>query len=189
MWDPQWDEARKRRVVAAAFAIHRIKGVRGAVERALEALGMSAGIVEWWEAEPIGRRGTFDVTVYAAEHLYDDSLALLDERVQQAAITAVRATKPKSRTFTFRLGLEPQARLRVGALATLRRRPRVNAVPFARLALDTSQRVGAVAVMRRRPTVSATPRLDLKPVARLGLGAVVTLRRRVQIYARLQEPA
>jgi phage tail-like protein len=37
-WNPEWSEDIKRRVIAESIAIHRRKGTRGAVRRALEAI-------------------------------------------------------------------------------------------------------------------------------------------------------
>lgn len=41
VWDDNWDEVKKRRVIAASVMIHRKKGTIGAVRATLEALGVS----------------------------------------------------------------------------------------------------------------------------------------------------
>ena len=48
-WDPEWSEAQKRQVIKDAPALHKLKGTRGAVERAIEALGFGATLREWFE--------------------------------------------------------------------------------------------------------------------------------------------
>lgn len=60
-WSPDWTEAQQRAAVAASFTVHQLKGTRGAVRRAVEAIYASARITEWFEngSEP----GTFDVDV------------------------------------------------------------------------------------------------------------------------------
>lgn len=48
-WDSTWSEAQKRAAIAAAREVHRIKGTRGAVRRAIEATGVNAELSEWFE--------------------------------------------------------------------------------------------------------------------------------------------
>lgn len=116
VWDPTWPIATKRAVVAAAPVVHRMKGTRAAVERTLSAMHMSTRIKEWCEQVPPARRGTFVVTVYVNDHVYSDELSVLNARVQRNAIDAVRSSKPKSRVFDFRLGVELSGKM--GAVAT-----------------------------------------------------------------------
>lgn len=104
VWDSAWPEERKRAVIAASPLVHRLKGTLSAVIAALEALGMRPHITEWWETDPIGQRGTFAITVYVNEWLEDDE-AILSARAQSEALSSVTQTKPKSRTFTFQLGV------------------------------------------------------------------------------------
>jgi len=60
VWDPSWTEAQRRAVLKESVTIHRLKGTVGAVRRALEAIGFTLGIVEWWEdGSPVH---TFKVT-------------------------------------------------------------------------------------------------------------------------------
>lgn len=106
VWDAGWPEAVKRSVIAASPMVHRRKGTRAAVEDALAAMRMSVRIDEWWQQNPLGRRGTFDVTVFVNAHVFDDELSVLNDRVQRNASAAVRASKPKSRAFDMRLGVE-----------------------------------------------------------------------------------
>ncbi|WP_321446902.1 phage tail protein I [uncultured Cohaesibacter sp.] len=104
VWDSTWPQERKRAVIAASPMVHRLKGTLSAVIAALEALGMRPHITEWWETDPIGQRGTFDITVYVNEWLEQDE-SILSARAQQEAQTSVTRTKPKSRTFSFQLGV------------------------------------------------------------------------------------
>lgn len=48
-WDPAWSETQKREAIRMSPAIHRLKGTRGAIERAIEALGFGATVKEWFE--------------------------------------------------------------------------------------------------------------------------------------------
>lgn len=59
VWEADWPEATKRRVIAENFAVHRIKGTRLAVEKALAAMGITVTLTEWFEQQPTTRPGTF----------------------------------------------------------------------------------------------------------------------------------
>lgn len=110
VWDNTWTEERKRKVVAASPLVHRLKGTRGAVRRALDAFDLESRIVEWWEETPAARRGTFRV-----ETIYRDGAPEFDPTTQSQAIEAVAAAKPKSRVFTTRAVIQARGPAYVGA--------------------------------------------------------------------------
>lgn len=114
VWEDEWPEAVKRDVIAASPIVHRLKGTRGSVERALAALGLNTEIQEWWETEPVGRRGTFEVTAFVRSAINVDDL-YLGEKIQRQAIAAIKASKPKSRVFSFRIGAEHNSDIKLGA--------------------------------------------------------------------------
>lgn len=62
-WDPGWPLATKRAVTASAYYLHRKKGTIGALRRAVEPLGFLIRVIEWWQTEPPGPRGTFQLDV------------------------------------------------------------------------------------------------------------------------------
>ncbi|MBO6805754.1 phage tail protein I [Thalassospira sp.] len=63
-WDPEWAEQTKRNVIAESFDVHRHKGTRGAIRRALEAIDLDfIKIIEWFEEVPEQVRGTFCIEV------------------------------------------------------------------------------------------------------------------------------
>lgn len=94
-WDRDWSEARKRAVIRASPEVHRIKGTRKAVRLALEALGVSSRIREWWEAGAEGeRRASFKVILDAL-----GGGATLDRPMMRQVRIQVRGAKPKSRIF------------------------------------------------------------------------------------------
>ena len=103
-WDPDWPEHVKRRVIAAAPEVHRLKGTRAAVERALKAIGVFAEIVEWWQRSPKGQPGTFSVTAWVNEQLRPGGV-VLTERVQRQIDRIVRSTKPLSRAYDLLVGV------------------------------------------------------------------------------------
>ena len=103
-WDAGWPEEIKRRVLAAAPDVHRLKGTRAAVERSLEAIGVFADIVEWWQRSPKGQPGTFSVTAWVNVQL-EAGGAVLTERVQQQIGNIIRRAKPVSRAYEYVVGV------------------------------------------------------------------------------------
>lgn len=49
VWDSNWSEATKRAVIKSAAEVHRHKGTRAALNRALGALGLGVTAKEWFE--------------------------------------------------------------------------------------------------------------------------------------------
>ncbi|BBD08449.1 phage tail protein I [Desulfovibrio ferrophilus] len=84
-WDVTWSEKQKRATIAAAVAVHRIKGTRGALNRAISALGYSVRVTEWFEAEPAGDPFTFRLTIEVDDRGIDDALLNTLERVVNKA--------------------------------------------------------------------------------------------------------
>ncbi|PKH63472.1 MULTISPECIES: phage tail protein I [unclassified Halomonas] len=87
-WDAAWSERTKRQVIADSFYIHAHKGTLGALKRVVEPFGYVIGVVEWWQEEPPGPRGTFalrigvedrgidEQTYWELERLIDDARPL-----------------------------------------------------------------------------------------------------------------
>ncbi|SFD68172.1 phage tail protein, P2 protein I family [Thiohalospira halophila DSM 15071] len=57
-WDPTWSEATKRGVIRASWDVHRHKGTISALRRVVEPLGYLLEVIEWFETDPPGPRGT-----------------------------------------------------------------------------------------------------------------------------------
>lgn len=104
-WNPAWPESVKREVIRRAPEIHRLKGTRRAMQRALDALGIKTRIVEWFEQTPRGQPYTFHLTAYATAHLFGEATELLSPALQRDIIETIRATKPVSRWFSFEIGV------------------------------------------------------------------------------------
>ena len=118
VWNEGWPEETRRKVIAASPMVHRLKGTKAAVVRALEALNLRPVITEWWEQAPNGRRGTFLIDVLVNVQIFDDEPDLLNGRIQADAIAVVRASRPKSRYFDFRLGVGYEGSLQVASALT-----------------------------------------------------------------------
>jgi phage tail protein, P2 protein I family len=48
-WDEKWSEQIKRKVIAEAFEIHKFKGTKESIRRAVEPFGFLIKIIEWWQ--------------------------------------------------------------------------------------------------------------------------------------------
>jgi phage tail P2-like protein len=92
-WEDQWNDATKRAAIKASYAIHRKKGTIAAVQRIVETLGFLIRIVEWWQTEPRGERGTFALEIGVLDAGITDEMFIELERLIDDA-------KPKSRHLT-----------------------------------------------------------------------------------------
>lgn len=62
-WQQSWSEETKRQVIASSINVHQHKGTRGAIRRALDALGLDIQLVEWFEMEPQGLPYTYEINI------------------------------------------------------------------------------------------------------------------------------
>jgi phage tail P2-like protein len=62
-WVDSWTEDVKRRAIANSFFVHRHKGTIGALRRVVEPLGYLLKVIEWWQLDPPGPRGTFQLEI------------------------------------------------------------------------------------------------------------------------------
>lgn len=115
-WRDAWPFDVKRRVIAASPAIHKIKGKRAAIRMALLQLGITCEIRAWWQMDPPGRRGTFEVTALLDKPLYP-GLPIWNEQVVTDAFQTIKATKPKSRVFNLKVAALQNGPAYVGAYA------------------------------------------------------------------------
>lgn len=104
MWRSDWAEQTKRRVVAGSLGLHRIKGTRPAVVRALQAIGVTADLTEWFEESPPARRGTFSLTAWANDNLSSGQRGFLSEALYDQLVAAVNNAKNTRSHFTFNVG-------------------------------------------------------------------------------------
>ncbi len=112
-WDASWPVAVRRSVIASAITVHRKKGTREAVATAVASFGAAISIREWWQTDPAGTPGTFEVTLALAE--IDG--AAPDADYLNSVVTEVQRTKPLSRHFTFTQALESDGAVGLSAHA------------------------------------------------------------------------
>jgi phage tail P2-like protein len=104
-WDENWTLAQKRAETAGAIQFHQRKGTRGIVQEVLSRFHPLLTIVEWWETNPRGIPGTFEVRAPAP----DIPASFLTAETAAAIIRDVASVKPVSRHFDFVQSLEAQA--------------------------------------------------------------------------------
>lgn len=118
-WDPAWSEEQKRATVAAAFAVHRLKGTPAGLRTALAPLSVDAEITEWFEEDPPAAPHTFRVDVFG------DNVFAAGREIDAAFLSSVtrivNRVKPARTHFALRVGE------RFPAAATIRTGTRVQA--------------------------------------------------------------
>lgn len=128
VWNPEWDETAKRRVIKNSLEVHRRKGTAGAMRRALEALFDQARLQEWFETG-------------AAPHSFQVSVSgvVRDATDIAAAKAIIERTKPvRSHMTVIQVQSDQEATLRFGTAVAVRISQNVDAVfPRAVLAQFT----------------------------------------------------
>lgn len=99
-WNPDWDEATKRAVIAASYEVHAFKGTRHAVFVALKGVKLDGELIEWHQRTPEGEPGTFELIVFA-----DRSEAALTAETQRDAVAVVNSARRHSQHPTVNMGL------------------------------------------------------------------------------------
>ena len=99
VWDPAWTEQTKRDVIEASVWVHQHKGTRGALERAMNALGYPVEITEYGidytDAPPYTFRLDVDVT----------DRGLDEQAINTIERTALAAKNARSKLARLRLYL------------------------------------------------------------------------------------
>ncbi|MGM0985426.1 MAG: phage tail protein I [Pseudomonadota bacterium] len=144
-WSSDWPERVKRDVIAASAKVHRIKGTRLAVDRALEAMGVEVQITEWFEAEPHLPRGTFEAVLYVNDNLTPNEPVFLSQRLYDELRAAIDAAKNVRSHYSFQVGAKfGPNRLGAGSAMSGQSLARHHARPTYR-PLAASQRLGLAA--------------------------------------------
>ena len=112
-WKDYWPEQVKRARVKAAISIARKKGTVAAVRDVIATFGANLALREWFEMEPPGVRGTFEIvmTVGAVDGLPATAAYVAD------IIAEIDRAKRASAHYTFTQGFSMQARTGIAAAA------------------------------------------------------------------------
>lgn len=111
-WDSTWPEDVRRDVIRRSIEVHRRKGTRGAVVRAVEALGIDAEVIEWFEEG--GPVHTFGVDLLVED--LDGSGISIGADLLASANRQIDHVKPVRSHYSVRVGeiVKTGAYLRVG---------------------------------------------------------------------------
>lgn len=162
-WHETWPESVKRRVISNSAELHRIKGTRPAVELAMESLGVSVELTEWFEATPNLPRGTFSAVLYVNENLTPEAPALLSDTLYTQLRRAIDNAKNVRSHYEFKVGARLKAGM--GTASALKsaavRRDSANAVPpplkaQSHIAAAAVQKTAAVTRRNAKATQDAT---------------------------------
>lgn len=107
VWDTEWSDDIKRDVVAMSAEVHRFKGTPYALKLALSVFKVDCELLEWWQADGVAQglpRGSFQLTAYARQSLFQDTHNRMDERMLRAMSALVQRVVPVSRKMYFRYG-------------------------------------------------------------------------------------
>ncbi|WGS50852.1 phage tail protein I [Paraburkholderia sp. D15] len=110
-WKDYWPEQVKRARVKAAIPIARKKGTVAAVREVIATFGANLALREWFETEPPGPRGTFEIvmTVSARDGVPATAAYVAD------IIAEIDRAKRASAHYTFTQGVSMQGTQRVAA--------------------------------------------------------------------------
>lgn len=98
-WSSRWSDRVKRQVVAASLDLHRIRGTRPSITKALESLDVRCELVEWYERPDLNMEpGTFRVTAHVSARGDDRAI---DPDFTAEIREAIDSTKPASRPYTL----------------------------------------------------------------------------------------
>lgn len=81
-WDEKWSEQIKRKVIAEAFEIHKLKGTKEAIRRAVEPFGFLIKISEWWQNNQTPGSFTLEIGVSdtgITEEYYNELSRIIDD--------------------------------------------------------------------------------------------------------------
>lgn len=99
-WDASWGLAQKREVIRNSVTVHRLKGTKGAVRRALEAMRFGPEITEWFENN--GDVHTFDIDAFADDVI--DTGFNIGPELYAAVSRQIDHVKPARSHYDLRIG-------------------------------------------------------------------------------------
>jgi phage tail P2-like protein len=110
-WKDYWPEQVKRARVKAAIPIARKKGTVAAVREVIATFGANLALREWFEMDPPGPRGTFEIVMTVSAR---DGVQATAEYVADI-IAEIDRSKRASAHYTFTQGFSMQGTQRIAA--------------------------------------------------------------------------
>lgn len=115
-WSSAWPEEIKRRVISESISVHKIKGTKGGMKRALKALDAGIEIHEFDGIEGPSHSG--EIFIYAGNSLATNGDTLITPELQNQIMRVVSNTKPVRSNFSLSLGLKHSSSLGLACSAT-----------------------------------------------------------------------
>lgn len=110
-WDDNWSLEVKRQMIRSSLLLHKIKGTKGAIKRALEILGVEVKITEWWEVNPQLTPHTFQLIAYLNENFDEKKSSIITSDTQKKIVNLVNNVKPLRSHMDFKLGARFESKL------------------------------------------------------------------------------
>lgn len=162
-WQESWPEQVKRQVIEASFDVHRYKGTPYAVQRALDSLGVSTDIKEWWEAGGTGQRGTMKVTALVNDNI-SNGQGLINAQMLQLITRAINNSKRGSIHFDVELGIALREEIALAA-ATAKAVGITDAAPAASPVLPDATAVQITAAAAEHRLECRDQSINIRPPA------------------------
>ncbi len=110
-WKDYWPDQIKRAYVKAAIPVARKNGTAAAVREVVAAFGANIVIREWFELDPPGEPGTFDVVLTIAAREGEPATAEFVADV----VAEINRTKPVRAHYTFTQGFSMRGNVAIAA--------------------------------------------------------------------------
>ena len=179
-WEARWPIGQRRAVVAASIPIHRIKGTKGAVRRALAALGIGAELSEWFDYD--GRPHTFRIVARPTVDLIGDpTIPFLSRELRELTETVLDAVKPVRSHYDLGFSLGFTGGRSIGAATAVRHRACRAVHPVSRAAGSGARGIGAGLVVRGRSSRAFAPRVLASGLARPAMIAALRVSHRQRL--------
>jgi len=102
LWQSDWPEGEQRSAIKASIDVHNHMGTKASVRQALNALGASIEMTEWFQTG--GAPHTFDLIAWANANPLQSGKPILDQSLYDTLLASINETKPARSHFTFRVG-------------------------------------------------------------------------------------
>lgn len=109
-WSSDWTEEVQREVIKAQRLVRRKRGTKAAVVSAVEALGGTTSIKEWFEHTPKKTPHTFDIVIVGGEDYIETGF-------QDSMLRAVDRSKPKRSHYTLGVSYSAAGQLNLVGVA------------------------------------------------------------------------
>lgn len=163
-WDVADTDDERRELIKEAIALHKLKGTRYSVRRALDLIGIVAIVVEWWERDPQGVPHTFSIALSLKDQ--PAGAPAIDAQLLARIQRVVSFWKPARSHYTMAVSFDKGAELRL-RIASLFKASHVLVSTGTLLPFDISTKLAMRIATVLSPTQLLTSVGKNKPDAKL----------------------